>query len=394
VGGCAVLRLGRDTEKRLRAARVRLERADENSAIMRGVTTNARFFNKPATNLLIKRARNSLPYLLCVDEDLHYLGQNPAVAQVFGNGTCLRGWRVLAACSDVGGERIDDLIASGLAVVGNDGREPALVWPLVSSTLAGPSSSLTRLGVELFASEEAPLVIGRDEEVDQVAAALVTDDPLMPVVLGESGVGKTTVARAALQRIADMLDGRAFSIDLGVLLAGALLDADRENRIATTLSECRQACVNLLIIENLQLGLVGATHVPYLLAESLADGVRVAATIGPSDRPLVDRPPLARRAVHVTLIEPRREETAEILRVRLGAVCERHNAWIPEPVIEMIVDATAPLAGAFPAKAIALAEVALARARLMGDTALSAEHIQIAAAGFAEPVRERTGQGR
>jgi hypothetical protein len=388
-GGGPVLRLGPETEKRLRAQRVRVEGGDENTAILRGVATNARFFNKPVTNLLVKRARATLPFLLCVDEDLEYLGQNPGVAQVFAGGACLRGWRILATCSDVAGGRMDDLVGSGLAILGSEGREPVLSWPLVTGAAPAAWPSLSRWGQELFTSEEPATTIGRDEEVEQVAAALAAGEPLMPVILGESGAGKTSVARAALQRVGETLQGRAYSIDLGLLLAGVLVDAERESRMAVTLGECRQACVEVLVVENLQLGLAGSTHVPFLLAAALGDGLRVIGTMGPRERPLLDRPPLARRVVSVTLIEPRKEETAAILRARLAGAEDDPRVAVSDELLGLVVETAARLVGVFPAKAIALIDVAVSRARLMGARALSSEHIQIAASGFAEQMPRR-----
>src|SRR2546425_12245567 len=91
----ALLSLERSLTNRLRQHSVRIEVPDTNTACFRNVPANARFFNKPTTNLLVKRPDAQLPFVVCVDEDLQYHGNDGRMARAFAEGRRERGWRGL-----------------------------------------------------------------------------------------------------------------------------------------------------------------------------------------------------------------------------------------------------------------------------------------------------------
>ena len=122
-----MLELGRALSQELTAARVRVEVPDRDTVLLRNVPTEGagRLFNKPQTNLLVRRAREGLPFLVCVDEDLAYLGEDPALARVFAAGPARQGWRALCLGR---GARCDfeAAVRQGLGVLGFGARQPAL----------------------------------------------------------------------------------------------------------------------------------------------------------------------------------------------------------------------------------------------------------------------------
>lgn len=69
-------------------------------------------------------------------------------------------------------------------------------------------------------------LVGRDFEVDRVVQILSRRRKNNPLLVGESGVGKTAIAEGLAKRIVDgdvpdiMLDAQVYSLDLGALLAG------------------------------------------------------------------------------------------------------------------------------------------------------------------------------
>lgn len=67
-----VITVERELEKKLKQLRVHIEAPDGDTVMPRNVPTSDRYFNRPRTNLLIKRPREGMPYLICVDEDLEY----------------------------------------------------------------------------------------------------------------------------------------------------------------------------------------------------------------------------------------------------------------------------------------------------------------------------------
>ena len=126
-------------EQKLKQFRIHVDMPDGDTVLLRNVPANDRFFNKPRTNLLIKRPREGMPYLICVDEDLDYTGMDSALARAFVAGHKQQGWRVLSVGNDARAD-IQHLIEEALSVVGFDGREPELKQP--TSTAERPAALL------------------------------------------------------------------------------------------------------------------------------------------------------------------------------------------------------------------------------------------------------------
>ena len=59
---------------RLKQLKVRIDNPDEDTLLLHDVPADARRFSKPRTSVLVKRPRAGLPFLVCVDEDLEYVG--------------------------------------------------------------------------------------------------------------------------------------------------------------------------------------------------------------------------------------------------------------------------------------------------------------------------------
>jgi ATP-dependent Clp protease ATP-binding subunit ClpB len=90
-------------------------------------------------------------------------------------------------------------------------------------------------------------VIGRDDEIRRAVQILSRRTKNNPIFLGEPGVGKTAVAEALAQRIADgdvpeSLKGRRLvSLDMGALIAGAKYRGEFEERLKAVLEEVESA---------------------------------------------------------------------------------------------------------------------------------------------------------
>src|ERR1017187_8850507 len=82
---------------RLRQLKVRLDNPDEDTFLLRNVPADARCFSKPRTSVLVKRPRAGLPFLVCVDEDLDYVGPDRDLARAFAAADCQQGWRIVSA---------------------------------------------------------------------------------------------------------------------------------------------------------------------------------------------------------------------------------------------------------------------------------------------------------
>lgn len=91
-------------EAKLKRLRLRLEMADPDTLVVKSVPANHQCFSKPRTNLLIKRASQGMPCVVCVDEDLEYEGGDPALARAFAAGPLQQGWRVLTFSGGLHGD--------------------------------------------------------------------------------------------------------------------------------------------------------------------------------------------------------------------------------------------------------------------------------------------------
>ena len=110
----------------------------------------------------------------------------------------------------------------------------------------GKSSALKQFCSDLCAEARAgridPLV-GRDEEVMRLAHILLRRRKNNPVLVGDSGVGKTAIVEGLARAIvlgtapAPLLSARIFALDMGALLAGTRYRGDFEKRLKAVLQE-------------------------------------------------------------------------------------------------------------------------------------------------------------
>ena len=81
-------------EAKLKSLRLRLEMPDHETLLLKNVPAK-RYFSKAHTNLLIKRFDNSLACVVCVDENLNYLGPDADLVRAFSASPRKNGWRIL-----------------------------------------------------------------------------------------------------------------------------------------------------------------------------------------------------------------------------------------------------------------------------------------------------------
>lgn len=100
-------------------------------------------------------------------------------------------------------------------------------------------------------------LIGRDKEVTRVIQILCRRRKNNPLLVGESGVGKTAVIEGLARQIVedevpDVLKGNViYSLDLGALLAGTKYRGDFEKRFKTLLSELKNKPESILFIDEI-----------------------------------------------------------------------------------------------------------------------------------------------
>ncbi len=125
---------------------------------------------------------------------------------------------------------------------------------------AGQPSALESFATNL--NEQArkgridPLV-GRDAELERVIQVLCRRRKNNPLLVGESGVGKTAIAEGLAKRIVDkqvpdvVADSAVYALDLGALLAGTKYRGDFEKRFKMLLADLKKKPNAILFIDEI-----------------------------------------------------------------------------------------------------------------------------------------------
>jgi len=251
--------------------------------------------------------------------------------------------------------------------------------------------------------------IGRDSEISRVLQILARRTKNNVCLVGAPGVGKTAVAEAIAQRIAE---GRVppqlhacqevWSLDIGALLAGTGLRGDFEERLRDVLAEVRgsQGAV-LLFIDELHL-VLGAgrsesnnVDAANLMKPMLARGELrcIGATTSDEYRSLILKKDAAfeRRFQVVELAEPSASASAEMLRGLLPLYAEHHGLAIAAALAERAVSASIRCiqGRSLPDKAIDVLDEACCLAAEEGAAEMTAAHIEAVAARWRAPPWQR-----
>ena len=183
--------------------------------------------------------------------------------------------------------------------------------------------------VEKAKSQKLDPVIGRDTEIRNVVRILSRKTKNNPVLIGEPGVGKTAVVEGLAQRIAhgDVPEGlknkKLFSLDMGLLIAGASYQGEFEERLKAVLNEIKKSeGQTLLFIDEIHTIVGtgkgnGTMDAGNMLKPMLARGELhcIGATTLDEYRKYIEKDPaLERRFQPVMVNQPTVEDTISILR--------------------------------------------------------------------------------
>ncbi len=182
---------------------------------------------------------------------------------------------------------------------------------------------------ELARSGQIDPLIGRGEEVERVVQTLSRRRKNNPLLVGESGVGKTAIAEGLAKLIVDgkvpevIQDSTVYSLDLGALLAGTKYRGDFEKRLKGLLNELKASKSQILFIDEIHTiigagaasgGVMDASN---LLKPLLASGeIRcMGSTTYQEYRGIFDKDrALSRRFQKVDVTEPSVDDTYQILK--------------------------------------------------------------------------------
>lgn len=186
----------------------------------------------------------------------------------------------------------------------------------------------TNLNEEARMGRIDPLV-GRSKEVERVSQILSRRRKNNPLLVGESGVGKTAIAEGLAKMIVDgevpeVLEGSiVYSLDMGSLLAGTKYRGDFEKRFKGLLADLKKRENSILFIDEIHTiigagaasgGVMDASN---LLKPLLSSGQLrcVGSTTFQEYRGIFEKDrALSRRFQKVDVLEPNVEDTYKILK--------------------------------------------------------------------------------
>ncbi len=255
-----------------------------------------------------------------------------------------------------------------------------------------PRSSRTSLleqhGRDLTAlaeKNELDPVVGREEEIQRVIQILIRRTKNNPVLIGEPGVGKTSVLDGLAQRIAagqvpEMLAAkRVISLDMGGMVAGSKYRGEFEERLKNVLNEVRTRGDVLLFIDEIH-NIVGAgsaegsLDAANILKPALSRGELqcIGATTLDEYRKHIEKDAaLERRFQPVRVGEPTAESAIEMLKALRQRYEDHHHITITDEAISAAVNLSERYIADrhLPDKAIDLVDEACSRVRIAAYTA-------------------------
>ncbi len=216
-------------------------------------------------------------------------------------------------------------------------------------------SYATNLNKEAAEGHIDPL-IGRVPEVERVAQILARRRKNNPLLVGESGVGKTAIVEGLAKKIVDgdvpelLQDAVVYSLDLGSLLAGTKYRGDFEKRFKGLLAELKKRDHAILFIDEVHTiigagaasgGVMDASN---LLKPLLSSGKLrcIGSTTFQEYRGIFDKDKaLSRRFQKVDVLEPSTEDAYKILKGLKSRFEEHHGLRYTDKALKVATDLSA-----------------------------------------------------
>jgi ATP-dependent Clp protease ATP-binding subunit ClpA len=214
------------------------------------------------------------------------------------------------------------------------------------------SQFATNLNEQAKLGQIDPLV-GRDAEIERVSQILIRRRKNNPLLVGESGVGKTAIAEGLAKLIIEenvpepMLDSTVYSLDMGSLLAGTKYRGDFEKRLKGIIAELMKKDKSILFIDEIHTiigagaasgGVMDASN---LLKPLLSSGQLrcVGSTTYQEYRGIFEKDhALSRRFQKIDVPEPSIQETYEILKGLKSRFEEHHDLKFTNPSLKVAAE--------------------------------------------------------
>ena len=265
-----------------------------------------------------------------------------------------------------------------------------------ASANAGPLDLYTtNLNVEAQKGKTDPL-IGREKEIERAAQILCRRRKNNPLLVGDPGVGKTSIAEGLAWLIVNgkapkpLENAEVFSLDIGALVAGTKYRGDFEKRLKQLLNALKKKPEAILFIDEIHM-IIGAgssmgstMDASNLIKPALSNGS--LRCIGPTTfqeyRQVFEKDhALSRRFQKIDVNEPSISETVDILRGLKSKFEDFHHVQYDDRALVAAVELSAKFINDrfLPDKAIDVIDEAGAQRRLKAeqdDSLITVENIE------------------
>ncbi|WP_353668615.1 type VI secretion system ATPase TssH [Marinomonas sp. THO17] len=256
----------------------------------------------------------------------------------------------------------------------------------VSANSNTPITAVSSTNLEKYCSNitqqaldgELDPVLCRDDELDLIVDILCSRRKNNPIVVGEAGVGKSAVIeglalRIVEEKVPEKLTGVVlYSLDLGLLQAGASVKGEFEKRLKGVIDEVKSSPKQIILFIDEAHTLIGSgnqeggSDAANLLKPALARGElsTIAATTWKEYKKYFEKDPaLTRRFQLVKIEEPSIQQSTDILRGLHHVYEKAHGVFISDCALQAAAELSARyLAGRqLPDKAIDVLDTACAR---------------------------------
>lgn len=194
-------------------------------------------------------------------------------------------------------------------------------------------------------------IVGRDKEIERVSQILSRRKKNNPILIGEAGVGKSSIAEGLALRIVErkvsriLFDKRVVMLDLASMVAGTKYRGQFEERIKALMSEVENDPSVILFIDEIHTMIgagsaSGTMDASNMFKPALARGeiqIVGATTLDEYRKHIEKDAALERRFQKVVVEAPSDEETLEILTNIKDKYESHHNVTYTEDAIKACV---------------------------------------------------------
>lgn len=197
-------------------------------------------------------------------------------------------------------------------------------------------------------------IIGRDKEIERVSQILGRRKKNNPMLIGEPGVGKSSIADGLALRIVQkkvsrvLFNKRIVTLDIGSMVAGTKYRGQFEERVKALMQEMEKEPDVILFIDEIHTiigagGSSGSLDASNMFKPALARGELqiIGATTLDEYRKHIEKDGALERRFQKVIVEPAsEEETLQIISNIKDKYEEHHNVYYTEEAIKACVELT------------------------------------------------------